>query len=290
MSFANDPLIASEVQKFNVFSSSLACKHFNDPVIKTKFTNECYLFSRDLCEQHKKGRKTKQQVINELNKEKQNLKEQENFLYQKIYNKGLEVYHFVTTSLFGETTFRSNGLKVYYKRYQVPFSKGLGVIASASQIIAGAALIPESAGASAPMIAYGFNDLYENGMYFVDGSEEHSGLLRMLFREAAGILRVNKAYGDIVYTGTDIFIGIKGYFKYSKEAAPAQEHLLIRQPWERKANVKTKKLWYHFQGETLKQYQVMSFSNVGSIFRDSYLNILNADYIIREGMGIYEPE
>lgn len=290
MSFADDPLIASEVQKFNIFASSLACKNLNDPVIKTKFTNECCLFSRDLCEQYKKGIKTKQQVINELNKEKQNLKEQENFLSQKIYNKGLEVYHFVVTDLFGETTFKFNRLKVYYKRYQTPLSKGLGVIASAAQIITGVGLIPESLGSSTPLITYGLNDLYENGMYFVDGNEEHQGLLRMLYREAAGLLHLNKAYGDVVYTGTDIFIGVKGYFKYSKEAAPAQEYLLIRQPWERKPNVKTKKLWHYFHGETLKQYKVMSFSNVGAMFRDSYLNILNADYIIKEGIGIYEPE
>lgn len=92
--------------------------------------------------------------------------------------------------------------------------KGIGLIAGVSQVVAGAASILSSRGSNIAgflLVSHGFNNIYENG-YFIINGEDDIGPVRDLYRIIAKKSGYDNKIADIVYGGVDLALSVHGLF------------------------------------------------------------------------------
>lgn len=153
---------------------TLSHRYISDGGLKMQFVREVDRFEQCLVNDFKGGKKDKETVFKELQKEKQSLIEQGNLILKK----------------------------------------GIGFIASVMQVTTGAGICYASAAAlcfiGAPMMAHGTNNLYENGKYFWDGDEDAVGFVRQGYQNTAEFLGYSRSHGDIAYYGADVVLSAYG--------------------------------------------------------------------------------
>lgn len=92
--------------------------------------------------------------------------------------------------------------------------KGIGLIAGVSQVVAGAASILSSRGSNIAgflLVSHGFNNVYENGYFLING-EDDIGPVRDLYRIVAKKSGYDNRIADIVYGGVDLALSVHGLF------------------------------------------------------------------------------
>lgn len=208
---------------------TLSHRYISDGGLKMQFVREVDRFEQCLVNDFKSGKKDKETVFKELQKEKQSLIEQGDLL----------------------------------------FKKGVGFIAGVMQVTTGAGICYASAAAlcfiGAPMMAHGSNNLYENGKYFWDGDEDAVGFVRQGYQNTAEFLGYSKSHGDIAYYGADLALSAYGVLAKTNTAKNASEAYQIASkpnlnpmPWTRARKAKQFKLFRYSAEDYLRGYQVMS--------------------------------
>lgn len=96
-----------------------------------------------------------------------------------------------------------------HKELQPHFDTGSGVVglrAGLYQVFDGANLCRSRAGCiiGLPMIAHGFNNIYENGLNLWAGRSDTTGPVRWVYRRAAGWMGKDPVKGDVAYGSVDI--------------------------------------------------------------------------------------
>ncbi|NOH26419.1 DUF4225 domain-containing protein [Vibrio europaeus] len=171
-------------RQLNMSASSLMHKHITNGPLKLKFSQSVALQGKCLVQDFEKGNKTKTQVLQELKKEERSLWEQSDVI----------------------------------------FSKGIGFVAGTMQIASGTGMCFASVGSmcafGAMLIAHGSNNVYENGRYFLDGNENHVGLVRQGYRGIAEFAGYDASYGDIAYYGIDLGLSVKGMIGRTTKVKP----------------------------------------------------------------------
>lgn len=87
--------------------------------------------------------------------------------------------------------------------------KGVGAIAGAFQIAAGAGICYGSVGtlclfAGAPMMAHGANNLYEDGRNLLENRSDTHGPVRKIYQESAKLIGSGAPKGNIAYGAVDL--------------------------------------------------------------------------------------
>ncbi|MBF4295643.1 DUF4225 domain-containing protein [Vibrio anguillarum] len=233
-----------EVQKatknLTMQASILSQRHIKNGALRSKFTREIDVFGQCLVEDFENGRKTKNQVFNEVQKENRNLLDQGKLIAQK----------------------------------------GIGLIAGVMQTVAGGATCYYSAGMlcavyGAPLALHGANNIYENGKYFVDGDENATGLVRQGYQNAAQFIGFDQHVGNMAYYGVDLGLSVRGVFGRSTTVKPPSAsnelhyapNLLPLKPvqtWNRRQHAKRFKLFRYSSEDYLRGYQATSKAALGA--------------------------
>ncbi|WP_421523375.1 DUF4225 domain-containing protein [Pseudomonas yamanorum] len=153
---------------------AISARHIKDGIIRSQFNREVAYYARNIVRDVEQGRKTIDQGLVEIKKEKQSLR-----------NQSLEVAR-----------------------------KGVGLIAGALQFKTGAEVCAASLGtlcvlAGAPMMAHGANNIYENGRNLWEGHSDTEGPVRKFYQNTATAFGGTKAEGDFAYGVVDL--GTSGY-------------------------------------------------------------------------------
>ncbi|MGY5537706.1 DUF4225 domain-containing protein [Vibrio brasiliensis] len=219
---------------------TLSHSHISNGGLKMQFVREVDRFEQCLVNDYKSGKKDKETVFKELQKEKQSLIEQGNLI----------------------------------------FKKGIGFVAGVMQVTTGAGICYASAAVlcliGGPMMAHGTNNLYENGKYFWDGDENATGPVRKGYQHAAESLGYSESHGDIAYYGADLALSAYGAFAKSTTVKNASEAYQIASkpnlnpmPWTRTSKAKQFKLFRYSAEDYLRGYQAASKISLGaSTFSD----------------------
>lgn len=213
---------------------TLSHRYISDGGLKMQFVREVDRFEQCLVNDFKGGKKDKETVFKELQKEKQSLIEQGDLI----------------------------------------FKKGVGFIASVMQVTTGAGICYASAAAlcfiGGPMMAHGANNLYENGKYFWDGDENATGPVRKGYQHAAESLGYSKSHGDIAYYGADLALSAYGILAKTTTAKNAAEAYQIASKrnlnpmqWTRTQKAKQFKLFRYSAEDYLRGYQASSSVSLG---------------------------
>lgn len=213
---------------------TLSHRHISNGGLKMQFVREVDRFEQCLVNDFKSGKKDKETVFQELQKEKQSLIEQGDLILKK----------------------------------------GIGFIAGVMQLTTGAGICYASAAAlcfiGGPMMAHGTNNLYENGKYFWDGDENATGPVRKVYQHAAESLGYSKSHGDIAYYGADLALSAYGAFAKSTTVKNASEASQIASkpnlnpmPWTRTSKAKQFKLFRYSSEDYLRGYQASSELSLG---------------------------
>lgn len=112
----------------------------------------------------------------------------------------------IKKALYIEIT-NNNGILTYVV-------KGIGLIAGASQLVAGMATVIASRGRNVAgylLVSHGANNIYENGYFLING-EEDIGPVRDLYRMLANKAGYDNRRADIVYGGVDLALSVHGLF------------------------------------------------------------------------------
>lgn len=179
--------VQNAAKGLNTQASSVMHNHIINGALKLQFSREVAIFSKCLLQDFEQGKKTKDQVLREFQKEKQNLWEQS----------------------------------------RVIATKGIGLIAGIMQVVGGGATCYASAGTMCaviglPMMSHGANNIYENGRYFVDGDPSHVGLVRQGYQSMAEHAGYDKSTGDIAYYGADLAFSAYGLAGRSTTLKPIE--------------------------------------------------------------------
>ncbi|TFH89095.1 DUF4225 domain-containing protein [Vibrio ouci] len=179
--------VQNAAKGLNTQASSVMHQHITNGALKLHFSREVAIFGKCLVQDFEQGKKTKSQVIRELQKEKQNLWEQSREIA----------------------------------------AKGIGLIAGVMQVVGGGATCYASAGTlcavvGLPMMSHGANNIYENGRYFVDGNPNHVGWVRQGYQNMAEYTGYDKSTGDIAYYGADLALSAYGLFGKSTTLKPIE--------------------------------------------------------------------
>lgn len=208
---------------------TLSHRHISNGGLKMQFVREVDRFEQCLVNDFKSGKKDKETVFQELQKEKQSLIEQGDLILKK----------------------------------------GIGFVAGVMQLTTGAGICYASAAAlcfiGGPMMVHGTNNLYENGKYFWDGDENATGPVRKVYQHAAESLGYSKSHGDIAYYGADLALSAYGLLAKTNTAKNAAEAYQIASkpnlnpmPWTRASKAKQFKLFRYSSEDYLRGYQAMS--------------------------------
>lgn len=208
---------------------TLSHRHISNGGLKMQFVREVDRFEQCLVNDFKSGKKDKETVFQELQKEKQSLIDQGDLI----------------------------------------FKKGIGFVAGVMQLTAGAGICYASAAAlcfiGGPMMAHGTNNLYENGKYFWDGDENATGPVRKGYQHAAESLGYSKSHGDIAYYGADLALSAYGLLAKTNTAKNAAEAYQVASkpnlnpmPWTRTPKAKQFKLFRYSAEDYLRGYQASS--------------------------------
>jgi len=231
-------------------AATLSHRYISDGGLKMQFVREVDRFEQCLVNDFKSGKKDKETVFKELQKEKQSLIEQGNLILKK----------------------------------------GIGFIAGVMQVTTGAGICYASAAAlcfiGGPMMAHGSNNLYENGKYFWDGDKDAVGFVRQGYQNTAEFLGYSKSHGDIAYYGADLALSAYGVLAKTNTAKNASEAYQIASkpnlnpmPWTRARKAKQFKLFRYSAEDYLRGYQASSRI---SLITGTISDGMTADTLYRE--------
>lgn len=171
-------------KQLNMVASTLMNKHISNGSLKLKFSQSVALHGKCLVNDFEEGRKDKIKVLREIKKEERNLWEQSQLIAEK----------------------------------------GVGFVAGVMQIASGTGMCFASIGSMCAfgtmLIAHGSNNIYENGRYFLDGNENHIGLIRQGYRNIAEFAGYDASYGDIAYSVIDLGLSAKVIWGRSTKVKP----------------------------------------------------------------------
>lgn len=96
--------------------------------------------------------------------------------------------------------------------------KGIGVVAGSAQFMAGAGLCYGSVGLlcpffGVPLMAHGANNIYENGRNMLQGRSDTQGPVRKLYQKASSALGGTSIEGNIAYGTVDIGMSAYGLLR-----------------------------------------------------------------------------
>lgn len=214
-------------------ATSLANRHIRSGVLKNQFVREIDRFEQCLVNDVERGKKTKKQALTEMKREQSSLMEQSSLIA----------------------------------------SKGIGTIAGAMQVAAGGAICIYSAASlcsiGALLVTHGFNNMYENGKYFVDGDEDATGLVREAYQGAAEFAGYPKSYGNMAYYGVDLALSGYGMVAKTTTVKDADKAYQIlskgtSQTWTKSRNAKRFKLFRYSAEDYLRGYQAAKKSSLAT--------------------------
>ena len=167
-------MVSSAAGKLGSQASTLGVRHIKDGILRLQFNREVAYYAKRIVDDVSLGKKSPEQGLLDIENEQRSL-----------LNQSIEIAQ-----------------------------KGVGAIAGAFQIAAGAGICYASAGvlcalAGAPMMAHGANNLYESGRNLLENRSDTQGPVRKLYQEGSTLLGGDASHGNMAYGTVDL--GLSAY-------------------------------------------------------------------------------
>lgn len=170
--------VASAASKLSGQACALSARHIEDGILRTQFNREVAYYARGIVRDVESGEKSPEQGLKEIRDEH--------------------------TSLIAQSAEIA--------------SKGVGVVAGAMQVAAGAGICYASVGtlcliAGVPMMAHGANNVYENGRNIVERRSNVEGPVRKGYQEVAIMMGGGAYEGNMAYGAVDLATSAVGILR-----------------------------------------------------------------------------
>ncbi len=168
-------MVSQAAAKLGAQASTLGVRHIKDGVLRLQFNREIAYYAKSIVDDVSQGKKSPEQGLHDLHKEQKSLLSQSWEVAQK----------------------------------------GVGVVAGALQLAAGAGICYGSVGTlclfmGAPMMVHGANNMYENGRNLLEGRSDTEGPVRAGYRAVSKALGGDNCGGDIAYGTGDLITSAYG--------------------------------------------------------------------------------
>lgn len=242
--YYEEAIVRQAAKGVTMQASTLGSLYIKDGVYRSKFIRDVDRWGQCLVNDYNNGNKSKEEVLTAFKKERNSLIEQGKVVAQK----------------------------------------GAGFVAGVMMIIGSTVTCVESVGSlcavATPVLAHGFNNVYENGKYFYDGDANATGWVRDFYQKvaiSAGNFLVSngedwRRYGDIAYYGVDLSMSVYGVLAKSSTLIPISlkntfsgyrpipkininNSMQMNTSWTRYAKAKKFKLFRYSSEDYLRGYQ-----------------------------------
>ncbi|WP_192872195.1 DUF4225 domain-containing protein [Pseudomonas congelans] len=171
-------LVSTAAEKLGEQACTLGIKHINDGTLRLQFNREVACYARSIVNDVSEGKKSPEQGLKEIKDEQD--------------------------SLFAQS-------------WEVA-KKGVGAVAGAMQVVAGAGICYGSVGtlclvAGLPIMAHGANNVYENGRNLWEGRSDTEGPVRKGYQAAAKAVGYGAREGNMAYGSADLAMSVYGVTK-----------------------------------------------------------------------------
>ncbi|CRM26422.1 hypothetical protein [Pseudomonas sp. 31 R 17] len=203
-------IVSKAAAKLTSHACAISARHLQDGVNRSIFNREVAYYARSIVNDVEQGKKTVAEGLIEIKKEQRSLLDQSKEIAQK----------------------------------------GVGVVAGALQIAAGAGICYASVGtlcliAGVPLMAHGANNLYEGGRNLATGQSDTVGPARAMYQSVAFAAGHGEREANMAYGAVDI--GLSAY--------SIVRHVLKPDAW---------RLFRYLDADRVRAYKIMSPSSLGA--------------------------